>query len=237
MAVTYKVWNFPALKVRSQVFYAPGAGFDGGFTSGGARISSPEPGGRAYLEVELALQVNERNAPFASWLMSKTNGDIFKTQLVRTPQIVSDEALGVINGSAGVPWAEQSAYPKNRWDNLANWSTADVVVSTDGTALEGETTITINMTNYGQILTYGHVIGHGDYSYIIDDIEYNDDVATVTIKPPLRKDVAINDLIYFRPFFLGSISNGSEIRASYEASNNGHIQLPRLIFSEVIING
>lgn len=237
MAINYQVWDFPTIKIRSQLFYAPGAAFDGGFTSGGARISSPEPGGRAYLEVEPSLQTTEWDIPFASWLMSKTNADIFRVQLVKTPQIVSNAALNVTlpEIDVGIPWAMEGQYIQNSWDNNKNWSFDDLFVTANAMGLEGETTLIIDVSLFGPVINYGHVIGHDNWSYLVEDINYDENIATIKIKPPLRKNVAQGDFIYLRPYFTGSIMNASEIRAGYEAVNNGHIKMPNIIFSEVVI--
>ena len=80
----------------------------------------------------------------------------------------------------------------------------------------------------------GHVIGHSNETYLIDEINYVGTIATMNVKPPLRRNVVVNDTAYFRPFFTGQISNGAEILQTYDAELNGLIQLPKIIFSEVI---
>src|SRR5690606_4032507 len=87
MTITPKVWDFPTIPVEGQVFHVPGAVAEGGFTSGGAQIYSPEPGGFGVLEIEPSLHAGEWRAPFASWIMSKTNGQYFRIRLAVTPQI------------------------------------------------------------------------------------------------------------------------------------------------------
>lgn len=552
MSINYTIYDFPTLDVRSQLFHAPGQAFEGGFTSGGVRVSAPEPGGRAYLEMELSLQVNEWNSPFASWLMSKINGDIFRVPLVRTPQIVSSVDLDLETSELfGVPWesaipyggvsvggvsysqdftgsydatkftfsrasigtyvdidgllktaaidvvrvthapttgvlvepertnlysrnteidnaawtktnvtvvvneiasptgtidadriveaastgvlyyvlrstptlqigeqvvlsafvkeyagggaakryftmwaanggaitgqlrvtfdvatgsvaatgipsgdygfedygngwkrcwikvtatavgvvsfraklsnalsgatditpyngdgisgmylwglqAELGAKPTSvlltttttvtrsadhfvalntqdnnwtitygdnttqaqsyrgdlqlhsvvtkyviktltatrtanddnvdvPWDDGNNWSYGAMPVPVTSEALEGTTIVVVDMSLFGPILKVGHVIGFEDNAYLVDDIEYDENTATITVKPPLRRDVEAGDDISLRPVFTGSISNGSEIRAAYEAANVGHVQPARIIFTEVII--
>lgn len=236
MSITYKIWDLPTLPVRAQLFYAPGQAFEGGYTSGGIRVTSPEPGGRAFLETELSLQTTEWDAPFSSWLMSKTNGDIFRIKLVATPQVVPALALGVIvPESRGVPWAAEGAYDRSPWDNGRNWALGDTAAVTVGISLEGSQYLTVDLTGFGPVIKHGHVIGHSDNSYMVDDIEYDGDIAVITVKPPLRANVIAGDLVLFRPNFLGSISNGAELRASYEAMNVGNIQPARIIFSEVVL--
>lgn len=236
MTINYKIYDFPTLDVRSQLFHAPGQAFEGGFTSGGVRVSAPEPGGRAYLEIELSLQVNEWDAPFASWLMSKINGDIFRIPMVRTPQIVKSADLD-LDGSElfGVPWSQEGLYPESTWNNGQNWAYGALPVPVTSGALEGTSIVVVDMSLFGPILKVGHVIGFADSAYMIDEIEYDENLATITVKPPFRKYIDVGDDINLRPVFTGSISNGSEIRAAYEAQNVGYVQPARIIFTEVII--
>ena len=234
MAIAYKIWDFPSVPVKSQLFHVPGAVFDGGFTSGGARISSPEPGGRSVLEMQIALQVKEWSAPLSSWLMSKINGEIFRVRLTRTPQLLRADALGITSGGGGVPWAAEGFYSESTWDNDELWAD-DVAFYTAGASLEGSTSLVVDLSGFGSPLQPGHVIGHGESCYMINDIDQVGNVATLSITPPLRRPVNVGDLILTEPIFTGTIANGSEIRATYDASNNGHIQLNRIVFNEVVL--
>lgn len=228
MTISYKVWNFPTFPISKQLFHVPGAAIDGGLTSGGARITSSEPGGNAVLEIQPSLQFNERDYPLSSWLMSKINGEIFSIRLAPTPQVASARV-------SGVPWGAETIYPDSPWSNQENWS-GDLAATYLSAALEGSNTLRIDMSEMGPVLRHGHVIGHMGNCYMVDDIVYNTaGIATITTKPPLRKNVAIGDTVYFRPYFTGSISNGQEIRKTYDAENNGAIQLERIIFNEVKI--
>lgn len=236
MAITYEILTFPTLPVQGQLFRAPGQAYDGGFTAGGARLMSPEPGGRAFLDVQLSLQTNERDNPAVSWLMSKLNGDIFSVPLTKTPQLLNTEAYGGLFPYGDIPWAPVNNYSQpTRWDNSKKWMDEGLIVEASANALEGSTSVSVNMLSYGEILQRGHVIGFGNYSYMIDAISYSDSVATIRVKPPLRKAVSQGDFMLTRPYFQGTIINGQEFAANYEAINNGHIKPPRLIFSEVII--
>lgn len=232
MSISYRIWDLPELPVKGQVFNVPGAAYDGGFTSGGARISSPDPAGRSVLELQLAFQVGEWDLPFFSWLMSKTNGHIFRVRLTKTPQLVSDAALGIETNT--VPWDQTGLMPFSTWDNNQNWLSDGASAETIDIALEGSLTLKIDMSGFGEVLRSGHVIGHRSNAYIVDEITYNSGVATVTINPPLRHDVNEGDIIYFRPYFLGTISNGQELKATYDSANVGFIQPGRIILSEVI---
>lgn len=233
MTIAHKVYDFPNIPVKSQLFHVPGAAYDGGYTSGGARILSPEPGGRAVLESQIAFQVNEWNAPIASWLMSKINGEIFRVKLTKTPQLIKSSVFGLTSG-AGVPWAVEGLYSQLTWDNDQLWSN-DFALPVASGALEGETLVSIDTLTFGEIFKLGHVIGIHDNSYMISDIEYDGTIANITVSPPLRKNVNDYDIVLIEPYFTGNIANGAEIRTMYEASNVGHIQLNRIIFQEVVI--
>ena len=226
MTVDHKIWHFPKMAIQSQLFHVPGSYFDGGFTSGGARIMSPEPGGRSVLEVTLSLQVNEWNTPFSSWIMSKVNGEIFKIPLVETPQLVR---LGDRQPEYQ-PWDNDQF-----WDNNQPWDNDGAYLEASRQASEGETSLRVSMQSFGEVIRHGHVIGVGNHSYIVDNVEYENDVAILSLKPPLRKDVNVDDTVFLKPFFLGTIVNGSEIRNAYDASNAGAIQLNRIVFQEVVI--
>ena len=230
MAIDYKIWNFPKMAIQSQLFHVPGAYFDGGLTSGGARIMSPEPGGRSVLEVTPSLQINEWKSPFSSWLMSKTNGEIFRIPLTVTPQLISSKTYNLMK-SKGIVWDNDQS-----WDNGENWKDDGYYLNSAGVALEGSVKLYVDVRNFNDLIKHGHVIGFENSSYMVDDIEIENNIATITVNPPLRKNVKASDVIYLRPFFLGVISNGSEIRNSYDASNIGAIQLNRIVFQEVIIN-
>jgi hypothetical protein len=229
MTVVHKVWPFPTFPISKQLFAASGQAFEAGMTVGGVRMQSPEPGGRSMLEIQPSLQVGEWDYPMSSWLMSKINGDIFRIRLAPTPQIAS------LRSGDGTPWRAGTIYPDSPWSNFQNWS-GDLIAQYKTAALEGTNTVQINMSLLGRILQRGHVIGHRDNCYLVDDISYNDaNVATLTVNPPFRKNVVVGDMVLFRPYFLGSISNGDEFRTTYDAENNGAIQVGRIRLSEVII--
>ena len=231
MTINHKIWNFPTLKIESQLFHVPGSYFDGGLTSGGARIMSPEPGGRSVLEMRLAYQVKEWEAPFSSWLMSKINGAIFKVQLTKTPQIASFIGESNYNlRSTGVSWDNDQI-----WDNDQPWVNDGANLGAVGTALEGAVELSVSVGSFGEILKHGHVIGIGNHSYIIDDVSYVGTRADLVVSPPLRTNVANSEPVWLKPYFLGVIANGPEIRNSYDAGNIGGIQLNRIVFNEVVI--
>ena len=221
-----KVYNFPTVPVSKQLFHVPGMAQEGGFTAGGVRLLSPEPGGRSVLELQIALQVREWDFPFASWIMSKGNGQVFKVRLAPTPQILGARA-------PGVPWAPE---PGVLWAGDVPWS-GDITAFYASDALEGSNVVRVNMTGYGDVARVGHVIGDGGTTYMIDEIGFDADtnIATMTVTPPLRRKIAANDAAYFRTYFTGTISNMSEVRNTYDAENNGAIQPGKIVFAESIL--
>jgi hypothetical protein len=224
MAIEYKVLSFPTFGISKQLFHVPGLAFDGGFTSGGARITSPEPGGFSFLEIQPALQLGERAHPLSSWLMSQTNGQILRVRLAKTPQLVD------LRATVSVPWNNDQP-----WNNLANWD-GEITAQYSVASLEGSGVVKIDMSAIGELLQPGHVIGHKDVSYKIDEIEYDGSgVATISLKPPLRSNVVIGDAVYFRPWFTGQIINPGDFRTTYDADQAGNIQLGKILMSEVIL--
>jgi hypothetical protein len=232
MAIDYKVWNFPTFPISKQLFHVPGAAADGGFTSGGARITSPEPGGFSVLEIQPSFQTGEWEYPLSSWLMSKSNGQILRVRLAPTPQVASQRSLVP---AGGVPWGAEGGYPESPWSNQQNWS-GDLAAMYFAPALEGTGIVKVDMSSIGPILRPGHVLGNGDATHLIDEIEYNaNGIATIALTPPLRRNISIGDPVYFRPYFTGSIANPGDFRNSYDAENVGNIQLNKIILNEVIL--
>lgn len=208
MTITPKVWDFPALPISKQVFHVPGMAYEGGFTSGGARIVSPQPGGFGMLEVQPSWHFDEYANPHQSWLMSKTNGEILRIRLATTPQVsIGDNSAGLFAQAA----------------------------------LEGasQVVIDLNGVSNGHFLRAGHVIGHAYDCYMINEIIYQGpgepNVGIAQITPPLRRAVAFHAPALTRPWFTGYIINGSEFIQTFDAINNGGIQIGKIVLAEAII--
>lgn len=216
-----EIFDFPTLPVSKQIFHVPGAAVEGGYTSGAVRILSPEPGGRSVLEMQIALQVREWDYPMSSWLMSKGNGEVFRVRLAPTPQ--------VLQYRPGVQWDHLQP-----WSNHQPWA-GDITAYFTQNALEGSTVLKVDMTGYGDVIRLGHVIGYGDSTHVIDRLSYDAGIATLTVKPPLRRNVVAGEQAFFRPFFTGTIGNIDEMRATYDADQNGAIQIGKIVFLEAIV--
>jgi hypothetical protein len=217
------IYQFPTFRIERQLFHVPGAGYDGGLTSGSAQFITPEPGGFAVLEIEPAIIDTEWDMPLASWIMSKINGQVFRVRLGPSPQVAYSKRRGMM----AVPWDNGES-----WSNQEEWD-GDFTATYAADALQGSTTVQFDLTGVGPIVSLGHVIGHGYESYLIDAISYDGDVATAVVTPPLRRDIASGDNCYLRPWFTGRISNGAEIRAAY--NNLGHVKPGNIVLHEAIV--
>ena len=89
------------------------------------------------------------------------------------------------------------------------------------TALKGETTVLVDMSTLGEVLLIGHVIGFYeggyDFAHKVMDISYDaGDIATLTISPPLRRDLTISSEMTFRPKMLVTCSNAREVAGLFQ---------------------
>jgi len=218
-----KVYQFPTFRIETQLFHSPGAGYDGGLTSGGAQFITPEPGGFGVLEIAPAIIDTEWDFPLASWIMSKISGQVFRVRLAPTPQI----AYSRKRGKVAVPWSNQQA-----WSNQENWD-GDFTGRYAADALKGSVVMKFDLTGVGPVVTPGHVVGHDFDTYLIDDVTYDGDVATAIVTPPLRRNIVAGDNCYLRPWFTGRISNGADIRAAY--NNLGHVKPGNIVLQEAVV--
>lgn len=222
MTISPRIVNFPTFGIAKQLFHVPGAAAEGGFTTGGSRILSPEPGGYSRLELQPSMR-DEWEYPLASWLMSQTNGQLMRVRLTKTPQLAGAR-LPPVNWDNSQPWSNNQP-----WSGGYSATYYDI-------ALEGSNVVKVNLSAYGQVLRPGHVIGHGDTTYKIDEIAYDqNNLATITVMPPLRKNVVGGDTVYFQPYFIGYIANAESFRTMYEAALNGNIQLGAIIMNEAVV--
>lgn len=221
------IYELPSVPISKQMFHVPGAAVEGGFTSGGARIISPDPGGFSRLQIQLALQSREWENPVSSWLASKANGQVIRLRLAPTPQIAYSERR---DGYSTVTWNDGIL-----WSNEVGWA-GDFSLTFTSIALQGSNVVTVDTTAVGPILQAGHVIGHSNTTYLIDAITYADEIATIVVNPSLRKTVAVDDTCYLRPWFVGRIANPNEFITTYDAANNGAIQLGMIILNEAFVD-
>ncbi|WP_395326942.1 hypothetical protein WBP06_09515 [Novosphingobium sp. BL-8H] len=218
-----KVYQFPTFRIANQLFHTPGAGYEGGLTSGGAQFITPEPGGFSVLEIQPAIIDTEWDFPLASWIMSKISGQIFRVRLAPSPQIAYSKRRGMM----AVPWNNGET-----WSNQENWD-GDFTATYAAAGLQGSLNITIDLTGVGPIVLPGHVIGHDFDAYLVDEICYTGNIATVILTTPLVRDVVPGDNCYLRPWFTGRISNGADIRASY--NHLGHVTPGNIILQQAVV--
>lgn len=228
MTIAVNVYDWPSIVPVAQLFHEGGQAFEGGYTSGGVRMLSPEPGGFGWLDMEFGEQDNQEPDALVSWACSAiSNGRVFRIPLARSPQFVRPVDLGISLSESGVPWNNDQP-----WDNGQNWAASLTVVAA-GAALEGVLTFTVDMGTYLPALRPGHVISHKDVAYKIDDIEYDGQIATVTTFKPLRKAITSGDVINLRPIGTFSASNPESFRGLYRAADL--IRLGSVRFHEVIV--
>ncbi|WPZ05669.1 hypothetical protein [Pelagerythrobacter marinus] len=218
-----KIHQFPTFRIETQLFHVPGAGYDGGLTSGGAQFITPEPGGFSVLEMQPAIIDTEWDFPLASWIMSKISGQVFRVRLAPSPQVAYSRKRGMM----AVLWDNQET-----WSNQEEWD-GDFTATYSEDALKGSTVVKFDLAGVGPIVSPGHVIGHDYDSYLIDEVSYAGSVATATVTPPLRRNIAPGDNCYLRPWFTGRISNGADIRAAY--NNLGHVKPGNIILQEAVL--
>jgi hypothetical protein len=218
-----KIYAFPTFRIENQLFHVPGTGFDGGLTSGGAQFITPEPGGFGVLEIEPAVIDTEWTAPLASWIMSKTNGQVFRARLAPSPQVAYSRRRGMM----AVPWDNGQT-----WSNQEEWDGDFTATFADDTA-RGAVSVKIDLTGVGPIVSPGHVIGHDYDSYIVDEISYDGDVGTAIISPPAARNITAGDNCYLRPWFTGRISNGADIRATY--NHLGHVKPGKIVLHQAVL--
>jgi hypothetical protein len=236
MSLSPRIYDWPSLIRHRQFFHAGGQAFEGGFTSGGARVLSPEPGGRGILTIEFNFQVRDmKGNSIVSWVGTMiANGNIFRIPICWTPQLVSLADLGIApsTGQGGMPWEAAGAMPAGPWANGQNWA-YQVGAPSAAIALAGATVLVIDFANLPHALRHGHLIGHDDVTYLVEDIAYSGDEATITVNPPLRNAVAQGDFVSFRPTMLGTARNPDSFRGLYEPSSM--IRLGSVEFVEALL--
>ena len=156
--------------------------------------------------------------------MSKINGQVFRVRLAPSPQVAYSKQRG---NMATVTWDSDLL-----WSNQEEWD-GDFTATFALSALKGTVEIQIDLTGVGPILLPGHVFGHDYDTYLIDEIEYTGDTATVTVTPPFVRDITAGDNCYLRPWFTGRISNGDEMRSAY--NHLGHITPGNIIMHQAVL--
>ena len=89
-----------------------------------------------------------------------------------------------------------------------------------------------------QILSIGHLFGVEvdgyDFTHKVTDIIYDDsDVATVTVSPPLRRDVTTSHSAKFRPKMLAQCTTARE--APRGLRSRRHMEWGQLHFVEALV--
>jgi len=226
-----EVYDWPsALMPASQLFRVPGAATDGGFTTGGARVMSPDIGGRAVLDWTFNAQQHPSAQRLFSWLVSKVgSGHVFRLPVITSGQLVQAGDIGVDPTlfETAVPWDDGTLF-----DDGTGWE-AEVGAFTVATALEGATVIVLDMAGMVEGLGHGHAIGILGRTYLVDDISYLGGGATITVTPPLRTDVDVGDFVTFRPRMYGTCVDAESFKSMFDLS--GVIRPGTISFAEAIL--
>lgn len=210
MAYTPTIYDWRrSLCPTGQVFRGGGQSIEGGMMQGGAMASNPEPGGRGELFMTFPAWRKGRDVTLdISWTLSRiTNGCIMRVPLVSSVQLVPWIDLDI--DAAGQTWANGEA-----WAGGALWRAspfAPVAAAADA----GAERFVVDLSLLGPVLRIGHVIGFFlegyDFTHIIMDIDHgDDDAATITISPPLRRNLTASDRMLFRPTILATCRNAAE---------------------------
>lgn len=208
------IFDWPLIP-SAMLFHAGGQAIEGGVTTQGVLVKHPEPGGRAVIDMTFNHLKEVAHRRLASWLFSKVgNGHVFRVRLANSLQLVDLADLGIDTPAEaealGIPWDDDTF-----WDNDLGWA-VEVGAEATAAALAGTVTLTLDMTGMDEGLQVGHVIGHDDHAYMVDDISYDTGIATVTVSPPLRSAVADGDYITFRPTMMGTVSDPAGFRGMFE---------------------
>jgi hypothetical protein len=235
--ITIYDWR-PSLCPKLQVFRAGGQSRDGGMTLGGAMVSNPEPGGRGFLRMSFVpfWRGEQRNTD-ASWTISRLlNGNVMRVKLSWSAQLVSGVALGMAASAGealeGNPWANEQP-----WANDENWR-GNPWVPVSAPALAGVETFQADLSSIGQILRIGHLVGFFldgyDFTHEVMDVTYDENnVASISVSPPLRRPLTPTDVMLFRPSMLATCQNPSEI--SVDSPRLRYISLGPINFVEFIV--
>lgn len=198
------------------IFFAGGQAIDGGFTSAGVQVLSPEPGGRAYMDVAFRTMA-ECDTLAAAWVASiGRNGAVWRVPVFNSTQLVSPAALGVDAAwdTLGVPWAHDQP-----WSNGLGWA-FEPSAAVSAPAPDGAISVTVDTAGLGRVIERGHVVGFRSGEKVsahhVDLIDYSGAAATLTISPPLRFDVAADARMSLRPKMLATIRDADGFRAMFE---------------------
>lgn len=237
MTYTVTVHEWPDVLIpSSQTFKAGGQSIQGGVTAGGTLVSHPEPGGRASLQQKFDIFTSHDENVEASWVMSKIlNSSVFRVPIwAYSVQLVRAEDLGASHTMEFPgPIAKGEELLSNDW---AFNPRADVTAA----ALSGTTSVEADLSPWGRILRRGHVIGFYDsdsgydFAHMVEAVSYDAaDTATITVSPPLRRDLTTSSKMKFRPKMMATCSNAREVAGLYSVGR--HVQFSQVSWAEALV--
>lgn len=187
------------------------------------------PGGRVRVDMTFDTQ-RIASGPDYSWTVSKLKGNIFRLPygIWQTPQVAQDGDLGLARGylSRGVPFSSGALFSGGSGFRFTP------TLETAGTALEGNNTIAIDETRWPGYLAYGKWIGLGRGAYHVEDIDRDGVIATVTVGPTFRRDIAAGEFVSLRPSVVCQARDISSFVAMFD--NVDMVQPGQLSMYEVI---
>jgi len=217
----------------NQVIRAAGTSTQGGMTLGGAMVSYPQAGGRLSVHMEFAPFASVAANEDASWTISRImNGNIMRVPIYNSVQLVPVAELNGAGLTNGIPWSNDQP-----WGSGENWSWSPFV-PVAAVALRGAESFAVDMAAVGRVLRIGHVLGftYGqiDAAHVVMDIEYDAaDVATVSIQPSLRRALAVDDQMLFRPRVLATCANAGEVMSTFQSGR--HMTFNPAVFIEALL--
>ena len=228
-----QIYDWPkSIAPSGQLFMVAGQAQDGGFTTMGARVLTPEAGGRSMLDFTFGWHSRKESGPLYSYLVSKvTNGNVFRIPIWDSPQLVRYADLGFDGVPGSLPWQGPGGVTAY-WSDGTGWE-AQFGVAAIGTRQEGKTDLVLNMAGLARGLTHGHLIGVAGRAYLVDDIIYAGNNAMVTVTPPLRTDVGAGDQVTFRPRMLGVCVNPESFKALFQPAEL--VQPGNITFVEALV--
>lgn len=185
------------------------------------------PGGRVQLSMEFGYRQKTTDIEAVSWLVSKLRGNIFRVPIPKSVQVARYEDLGLAHGAygKGIPFDEGVLFAEGVGFAF------DPTLDTAGSALEGEMEIAIDETRWPGLLRYGKWIGIGFGAYHIADVVRVGTTVTVTVEPPLLRDVAAGEFVSLRPSLICQAKDAASFASAFEPADL--IQPGSLVMTQV----
>lgn len=210
------IYDWPVeIKPMATVIIAPSHTIDGALSQNGFESDVQLGGARCQMRLSFA-PTSYKGGHMASWLMNQARGAVFRVPVFNTPQLAKDatiEANEALYGS-GIPFSTGEPF------STGYGFSYDPFVTLVADVLAGNNTIVLDVSNHPTALKYGNVFGLGRSTYIIDEIDFEGNLATIKCRPPFRRNytVADDDLVTLRPKMLGQIAEPNKVIEKFNAA-------------------